>query len=77
MASEVIITGAKRNAILGIRPRPTMWKSIVASFDKDFRGPDGLLLQEWLDAHGEWEIKSLSYNSDSKAWILLGQRPLG
>jgi hypothetical protein len=77
MATEVVITGAKRAAVLGIRPRPTMWKSIVASFDKEFRGPQGLLLQEWLDIHSEWEVKDLSYDSDTKQWVLVGQRPLG
>jgi|GEM_PF-6996348 len=77
MGSEVIITGAKRNAVLGIRPRPTMWKSIVALFDKDFRGPEGLLLQEWLEVNSEWEIKNLSFDQESKKWILVGQRPVG
>ena len=76
MGTEVLIIGAKRNAVLGVKQRPITWKSVVTRFDKNLTDAEtGLSLDKWLEAHSEWEVKQLVADG-AGGWILVGQRPL-
>jgi len=71
-----VIDSAKRSAVIGVRQRPIVWKSTVEYFDICFKhiGSD-MELNEWLEIHNEWEVKSLSFDPPKGRWLLIAQRP--